>query len=104
MRQACCSVILAALWGLLNGLRCTICAHVFALALQGPERAQGFPDKALSKLEDYGFIQSRPRGEYHANNQQMSKLLHKAIGLGDRGSAPQVRHASCDGRAWSLLV
>ena len=59
-------------------------------------REQGFPDKALSKLEDYGFIQSRPRGEYHANNQQMSKLLHKAIGLGDRGSAPQVRHPSCD--------
>lgn len=72
-------------------MRCTACALVFALALQVPARAQGFPDKALSKLEDYGFIQSRPRGEYHANNQQMSKLLHKAIGLGDRGSAPQVR-------------
>ena len=38
--------------------------------------------QALTKLEDYGFIQSRPKGEYHANNQQMSKLLHKAIGLG----------------------
>ena len=50
---------------------------------------QGFPEKAMSKLEDYGFIQSRPRGEYHANNQQMSKLLHKAIGLGNKGAAPQ---------------
>lgn len=52
---------------------------------------QGFPEKAMNKLEDFGFIQSRPRGEYHANNQQMSKLLHKAIGLGNKGAAPQVR-------------
>ena len=44
--------------------------------------AKGFPDAALSKLEDYGFVQSRPKLEYHANNQVMSKLLHKAIGLG----------------------
>ena len=44
----------------------------------------------MTKLEDFGFIQSRPRGEYHANNQQMSKLLHQAIGLGGKGSAPQV--------------
>ena len=51
---------------------------------------QGFPEKAMNKLEDFGFIQSRPRGEYHANNQQMSKLLHKAIGLGNKGAAPQV--------------
>lgn len=43
---------------------------------------QGFPNKALTKLEDYGFIQSRAKGEYHANNQTMAKLLHKAIGLG----------------------
>jgi hypothetical protein len=25
--------------------------------------------QALTKLDDYGFIQSRPKGEYHANNQ-----------------------------------
>lgn len=51
---------------------------------------QGFPEKAVNKLEDFGFIQSRPKGEYHANNQQMAKLLHKAIGLGNKGAAPQV--------------
>lgn len=39
--------------------------------------------QALTKLEDYGFIQSKAKGEYHANNQTMAKLLHKAIGLGD---------------------
>jgi hypothetical protein len=48
----------------------------------------------MSKLEDFGFIQSRPRGEYHANNQQMSKLLHKAVGLGNKGAAPQEAYAA----------
>ena len=48
----------------------------------------------MNKLEDFGFIQSRPRGEYHANNQQMSKLLHKAVGLGNRGAAPQEAYAA----------
>lgn len=55
---------------------------------------QGFPEKAVNKLEDFGFIQSRPKGEYHANNQQMAKLLHKAIGLGNKGAAPQVSRLS----------
>jgi glutamate synthase (ferredoxin) len=49
--------------------------------------AKGFPDAPLTKLEDYGFIQSRPKGEHHVNNQAMAKLLHKAIGLGGKGSA-----------------
>ncbi|KAJ9505421.1 hypothetical protein QJQ45_026361 [Haematococcus lacustris] len=48
--------------------------------------SKAFPDKALTKLEDYGFIQSKAKGEYHSNNQTMAKLLHKAIGLG-QGSA-----------------
>lgn len=51
--------------------------------------AKGFPEKAPTKLDDYGFIQSRPKGEYHANNQTMSKLLHKAIGLGGNGKGAQ---------------
>jgi glutamate synthase (ferredoxin) len=41
----------------------------------------------MTKLEDYGFIQSRNKGEYHANNQTMAKLLHKAIGLGSGSQA-----------------
>lgn len=44
--------------------------------------AKAFPDKPMAKLEEYGFIQSRPRGEFHANNQAMTKLLHRSIGLG----------------------
>eukprot|EP01025_Chloroclados_australasicus_P037806 TRINITY_DN3866_c0_g1_i1.p1 TRINITY_DN3866_c0_g1~~TRINITY_DN3866_c0_g1_i1.p1 ORF type:complete len:1631 (-),score=271.67 TRINITY_DN3866_c0_g1_i1:306-5198(-) len=45
---------------------------------------KGFPDKALKKLEDYGFIVAKPKGEYHANNSAMSKLLHKSVGLGGK--------------------
>jgi glutamate synthase (ferredoxin) len=51
--------------------------------------AKGFPETDLTKLDDYGFIQSRPKGEYHANNQAMAKLLHKAIGMGGKGIGPQ---------------
>ena len=106
--------------------------------------AKGFPEKAMTKLEDFGFIQSKAKvgggggeesggqlnsrrkgrdqvqknsmcwvsifvsrpihshslcltrsplalpplqGEFHANNQTMAKLLHKAIGLGDGSKA-----------------
>lgn len=54
--------------------------------------SKGFPDadsKPATKLDDYGLIQSRPKGEYHANNQTMAKLLHKAIGLGGKGKGAQ---------------
>jgi hypothetical protein len=53
---------------------------------------QGFPEKTITKLDDFGFIASRPRGEYHVNNQQMAKLLHKAIGLGGKGKGKQVHN------------
>lgn len=57
--------------------------------------ARGFPGPAAgSKLDDYGFIQSRPKGEYHANNQTMAKLLHKAIGLGGKASAGKQQQQS----------
>jgi len=49
--------------------------------------SKAFPEKALTKLEDYGFIQSKAKGEYHANNQTMAKLLHKSIGLGQGSEA-----------------
>jgi glutamate synthase (ferredoxin) len=49
--------------------------------------SKGFPDKPLTKLEDYGFIQSKAKGEFHSNNQTMAKLLHKSIGLGNGSAA-----------------
>ena len=39
--------------------------------------AKGWPEKALNKLQDYGFIQSRPKGEYHANNQARPSVSRK---------------------------
>ncbi|KAK9805720.1 hypothetical protein WJX73_002070 [Symbiochloris irregularis] len=56
--------------------------------------AKAFPEQNMKKLEDYGFIQSRPKGEIHANNQQMSKLLHKAIGLGGKPGSGQEAYAA----------
>ncbi|XP_062189316.1 ferredoxin-dependent glutamate synthase, chloroplastic [Phragmites australis] len=40
---------------------------------------KAFSEDTAKRLENSGFIQSRPGGEYHANNPEMSKLLHKAI-------------------------
>lgn len=38
---------------------------------------RAFPN--VEKLENYGFIQYRKGGEYHGNNPDMTKVLHKAV-------------------------
>ena len=40
------------------------------------ERA--FPEVS-KRLQNMGFVQARPSGEYHMNNPAMTKLLHKAV-------------------------
>jgi glutamate synthase (ferredoxin) len=40
---------------------------------------KAFPEQDLKKLENVGFVQYRPGGEYHMNNPDMSKALHKAV-------------------------
>ncbi|CAA6654040.1 unnamed protein product [Spirodela intermedia] len=40
---------------------------------------KAFSEDTAKRLENFGFIQFRPGGEYHGNNPQMSKLLHKAV-------------------------
>ena len=40
--------------------------------------AKAFPLEA-KKLENFGFVNAMKRGEYHLNNPEMTKLLHKAI-------------------------
>lgn len=40
---------------------------------------KAFPGLDVKKLENFGFIQFRPGGEYHMNNPDMSKALHKAV-------------------------
>ncbi len=41
--------------------------------------SKAFPELSLKKLENLGFVKYRPRGEYHMNNPEMAKMLHKAI-------------------------
>ncbi|KAH0460328.1 hypothetical protein IEQ34_010991 [Dendrobium chrysotoxum] len=45
----------------------------------GNPRVMAFSEDTAKRLENFGFIQFRPRGEYHGNNPEMSKLLHKAV-------------------------
>ena len=40
---------------------------------------KAFPELTGKKLENYGFVQYWPGGEYHMNSPEMSKALHKAI-------------------------
>lgn len=40
---------------------------------------KAFSEDTAKRLENFGFIQNRPGGEYHGNNPEMSKLLHKAV-------------------------
>ena len=41
--------------------------------------SQAFPELQHKKLENYGFVQYRPTGEYHINSPEMAKALHKAV-------------------------
>jgi glutamate synthase (ferredoxin) len=40
---------------------------------------RAFPELTINKLENFGFIQYRRGGEYHANSPELAKLLHKAV-------------------------
>jgi glutamate synthase (ferredoxin) len=44
---------------------------------------RAFPELTGKKLENFGFVQYRPGGEYHMNNPEMSKALHKAVATRD---------------------
>ncbi len=41
--------------------------------------SRAFPTLTTKKLENFGFINYRPGGEYHMNSPEMSKSLHKAV-------------------------
>lgn len=40
---------------------------------------RAFPELTSKKLENMGFVQFRPGGEYHMNSPEMAKYLHKAV-------------------------
>jgi glutamate synthase (ferredoxin) len=39
---------------------------------------QAYPELTPEKLQDYGFVRYRPRGEYHLNNPEAAKTLRRA--------------------------
>ncbi len=41
--------------------------------------SRAFPDLTTKKLENYGFVQYRPGGEYHMNSPELAKHLHQAV-------------------------
>jgi glutamate synthase (ferredoxin) len=41
--------------------------------------ARAFPELNRKKLENMGFVQYRPGGEYHMNSPEMAKYLHQAV-------------------------
>ena len=42
--------------------------------------SRAFPELQGKKLENFGFINYKPGGEYHMNSPEMAKALHKALG------------------------
>lgn len=40
---------------------------------------RAFPELTVKKLENYGFFNYKPGGEYHMNSPEMAKYLHKAV-------------------------
>lgn len=41
---------------------------------------KAFPELTQKKLENLGFYNYRPNGEYHMNSPELAKALHKAVG------------------------
>jgi glutamate synthase (ferredoxin) len=41
--------------------------------------SKAFPELSINKLENLGFVQFRPSGEYHSNSPELVKALHKAV-------------------------
>lgn len=40
---------------------------------------RAFPELTVKKLENFGFVNYRPGGEFHINSPEMAKYLHKAV-------------------------
>ncbi|MDV2998845.1 MAG: Ferredoxin-dependent glutamate synthase 2 [Chroococcopsis gigantea SAG 12.99] len=47
--------------------------------------SKAFPALMGKKLENYGFVNYRPGGEYHMNSPEMAKALHKAVASHNAG-------------------
>lgn len=58
--------------------------------------SKAFPELTAKKLENYGFVNYRPGGEYHMNSPEMAKALHKAVAAyqvgGNGGNSAAYNH------------
>lgn len=54
---------------------------------------QAFPHLENAKLENLGFVQYKPQGEYHANSPDIVKALHKAVTTKDQSHYEIYRQA-----------
>jgi glutamate synthase (ferredoxin) len=59
----------------IGGLTCAELAQEIMVFHQ-----RAFPELSLKRLENFGFVQYRPGGEYHMNSPEVAKALHKAVG------------------------
>ena len=56
------------------------------LLFHGQAFGQNTPEPRGNKLDNYGFINYRPGGEYHMNSPEMAKSLHKAVSIYEQGA------------------
>jgi len=56
------------------------------LLFHGPSFPQTGLEPQGKKLDNYGFINYRPGGEYHMNSPEMAKSLHKAVSIYEQGA------------------
>ncbi len=64
---------------------------------------RAFPELTIKKLENYGFINYKPRGEYHMNSPEMAKALHKAVAEGQNYDHYNLYQQLLDGRPPTAL-
>ena len=64
---------------------------------------RAFPELTHKKLENFGFVQYRPGGEYHMNSPEMSKALHKAIAQPQNQDHYELYKQSLSGRPVTAL-
>ena len=63
---------------------------------------RAFPELVAKRLENYGFIQARKKGEHHINSPMMAKKLHKAIESGEPDHYEIYRSSIADRPATTL--
>ncbi|MEC4812685.1 MAG: glutamate synthase large subunit [Scytonema sp. PMC 1069.18] len=54
--------------------------------------SKAFPELTTKKLENLGFVNYRPNGEYHMNSPELAKALHKAVSYQQKADTSAYDH------------